>query len=173
MDYKALAIAEFKEVLLQVSETCKELGIEYFIVGAIARNIWYVSNDKNPSGTKDVDLGVYIADIKQYNRLRAILSNKYNYTRSAENAFCLLTPEGKQIDLLPFGEIEKEGQVLIEGKGLININLDGFKEVFELGLDEIRIGKEIYKACSIPGMIILKLIAYDDRPDERIKDVRY
>lgn len=61
--------------------------------------------------------------------------------------------------------------MLIEGKGLININLDGFKEVFELGLDEIRIGKEIYKACSIPGMIILKLIAYDDRPDERIKDV--
>lgn len=90
---------------------------------------------------------------------------------SAENDFCLLTQDGKQIDLLPFGEIEKEGQVMIEGKGHVKISLDGFKEAFELGVVEIKIGEESYKTCSIPGIMILKLIAYDDRPSKRSKDI--
>lgn len=171
IEYDALAIDGLKEVFIQISETCKELEIEFFIVGAIARNIWYVSNDKNSRGTKDIDFGVYISDVKKYNELRAALKEKYNYTVSKENAFCLITHDEKQIDLLPFGEIEKDGQVIIEGKGLTTVNLDGFKEAFEFGAEEIKIGNETYKSCSIPGVMILKLIAYDDRPDKRIKDI--
>lgn len=72
---------------------------------------------------------------------------------------------------MPFGEIEKEGQVIIEGKGLTTVNLDGFKEAFEFGANEVEIGDEKYKACSIPGIMILKLIAYDDRPHMRTKDI--
>lgn len=171
INYDALAIDGLKEVFIQISESCKDLAIEFFIVGAIARNIWYVSNDENSRGTKDIDFGIYISDVKQYNDLRALLKEKYNYAESIENAFCLITPDGKQIDLLPFGEIEKEGQVLIEGKGLTRLNLDGFKEVFEFGAQEVKIGDETYKSCSIPGVMILKLIAYDDRPDMRMKDI--
>jgi len=169
--YDALAIDGLREVFIQISETCKELAIEFFIVGAIARNIWYVSNDENSRGTKDIDFGVYISDVKKYNELRTELKQKYNYAESKENAFCLITQDKKQIDLLPFGEIEKDGQVMIEGKGLTTINLDGFKEAFEFGAKEIKIGNETYKSCSIPGVMILKLIAYDDRPNNRMKDV--
>lgn len=49
--YDALKIDGLRIVFSQISESCKELGIEFFIVGAIARNIWYVSNDQNPVGT--------------------------------------------------------------------------------------------------------------------------
>ena len=171
ISYDALAIEGLKEVFIQISETCKELEIEFFIVGAIARNIWYVSKDENSRGTKDIDFGVYISDVKKYNELRSTLKQKYNYIESTENAFSLITQDNKQIDLLPFGEIEKDGQVIIEGKGLTTINLDGFKEVFEFGAQEIKIGEEAYKSCSIPGMMILKLIAYDDRPNNRLKDI--
>lgn len=171
INYDALAIDGLKEVFIQISETCKELEIEFFIVGAIARNIWYVSKDENSRGTKDIDFGVYISDIKQFNDLRTALKEKYSYIESTVNAFCLITQDQKQIDLLPFGEIEKNGQVIIEGKGLTKVNLDGFKEVFKVGAKEVQIGNESYLSCSIPGVMILKLIAYDDRPDKRIKDI--
>ncbi len=171
INYNALAIDGLKEVFIQINETCNELEIEFFIVGAIARNIWYVSKNENSRGTKDIDFGVYISNVKKYNELRAALKEKYNYIESTENAFCLITQDGKQIDLLPFGEIEKDGQVIIEGKGLTKVNLDGFKEAFEFGAQEIKIGNETYKTCSIPGVMILKLIAYDDRPSKRIKDI--
>lgn len=156
---------------MHISDTCRELGIDFFIVGAIARNIWLVSNEEDPSGTKDIDFGVYVPDDKKYNELRNMLLVKYNYTPSKENAFCLISPDGKQIDLLPFGEIENEGQVMIEGRGLTTVNLEGFREVFELGAVEVVIGEDTYKACSIPGMVILKMIAFDDRPDRRTKDI--
>ena len=61
ISYEALSIEGLKDVFLQISEMCKELGIDFFIVGAIARNIWYVSNDQNPKGTKDIDFGIYFS----------------------------------------------------------------------------------------------------------------
>ena len=172
INYEALAVEGLKDVLIQVSNTCKNLEIDFFIVGAIARNIWYVSNNENPSGTKDVDFGIYVPDEKKYNQLRKSLQTKFNYTISSENAFCLITPEGIPIDLLPFGEIEKESQVMIDGKGLTAVNLDGFKEAYIFGMKEVIIGHEKYKTCSIPGVMILKMIAFDDRPDQRTKDVK-
>jgi predicted nucleotidyltransferase len=170
-NYDSLAIEGLREPLVHISDTCKELGIDFFIVGAIARNIWLVFHDENPSGTKDIDLGVYVPDEKKYNELRDSLLSKYDYTPSRENPFCLISPDGKLIDLLPFGEIENAGHVMIEGRGLTSINLDGFREVFKLGVVEVMIGADTYKACSIPGIVILKMIAFDDRPDRRIKDI--
>lgn len=171
ISYDALKIQGLKEVFIQIKETCSELDIDFMIVGAIARNIWYVSNDETPLGTKDIDFGVYISDVEKYNQLRKKLNEKYGYIVSSENPFCLITKDGKEIDLLPFGEIEEQGQVLIEGKGLTSINLDGFKESYTVGAIETTIGDEIYRSCSVPGIVILKLIAYDDRPEIRTKDI--
>src|SRR5690606_5434145 len=39
------------------------------------------------------------------------------------------------------------------------------------GTVDVEIGTETYRSCSIPGVVILKMIAYDDRPDRRGKDV--
>ncbi|MCH8905236.1 MAG: hypothetical protein IIA45_15155 [Bacteroidetes bacterium] len=171
INYETLAIEGLKEVLEQVGTVCKELKIEFFLVGAVARNIWYASNGKDIVGTKDIDFGIYVSSEKEYNQLRKKLLEEYNYHESTENDFCLITSQGKEVDLLPFGEIENEGQVLIEGKGLVQVGLDGFKESYEMGLTKVQIGEDTYMSCSIPAIVILKLIAYDDRPDRRIKDV--
>ena len=76
------------------------------------------------------------------------------------------------MDLLPFGAIENEDRVVIDGKGLTSINLEGFKESYEHGRLEALIGQDTYTICSIPGIVVLKLIAFDDRPEHRMKDVR-
>lgn len=172
LTYDALSVDGLKEVLQQISSACKKLEIDFFIVGAVARNIWLASNSEPTSGTKDIDFGVYIPTIDKYNELRRLLITEHNYFESEENAFCLLNPSQKQIDLLPFGKIEIEDKVLIEGKGLREINLHGFKESFQLGKQKVKIGDEEYEACSIPGIMILKLIAFDDRPEMRIKDIK-
>lgn len=170
--YDALQVEGLKEVLAQVSSACDELGIHFFIVGAIARNIWLAAHDERPMGTKDIDFAVYIPGKKEYLLLKEKLQVDYRYHASTENNYCMLTPEGRPIDLLPFGEIEEEGQVLIEGRGLSRISLEGFSEVHRYGLKQVSLGNEAYAVCTIPSVIILKLIAYDDRPEHRIKDVK-
>lgn len=169
--YDALAVDGLKKPLAEITLACRPLGINFFIVGAIARNIWLATHDKSPSGTRDIDFGVFVPNVSTYNQLRKVLVKDFKYTQSRENAFCLFTPEGKQIDLLPFGEIEEDREVSIEGVGLTSVKLDGFKEIFERGTIDVEIGRQIFRTCSIPGIVILKMIAYDDRPGRRGKDV--
>lgn len=168
--YKALKAPYLKEVLNDINEVCNKLNIHFFGVGALARNVWYIQNDGHSRGTKDIDFGVYIANNEMYNLLLNEFVDNYNYTKVKTNAFCLISPQGAQIDLLPFGEIENEGKVLVEGKGLVSINLEGFKETFEHGIIEEIIEGDILKVCSIPSVVLLKLIAFDDRPEQRHND---
>lgn len=170
--YEQLKIEGLKEVLQEVSAACQVLKIDFFIVGAIARNIWYVAHGEAPKDTKDIDFGVYIPDTSKYIALKSKLQQDYSYRNCPNNAFCMFTPNSQQIDLLPFGAIEKENQVIIAGKGLITINLEGFQEVFNFGLQTIQLGNEQYTISNIPSIVLLKLIAFDDRPEYRIKDVK-
>ncbi len=172
INYNMLAVPGLEVVLIQISTVCQELEIDFFIVGAIARNIWHAIHNENPQGTKDIDLGIYVPTTDKYNALRKLLVDRYGYKISSTNSFCLIDRKGIQIDLLPFGEIEEDGKVMIEGKGLTQISLWGFQESYDLGKQEVKIGEALYKVCSIPAIVILKLVAFDDRPNERIKDAR-
>ncbi len=172
LNFNALQVDGLKEVLQNIASSCDYLQIDFFVVGAVARNIWYVHGGKESSGTNDIDFGVYVSDHKTYNKLKAYLKEQFLYTQSLDNVFGLDTPDGKRIDLLPFGEIAQNGEVVLEGRGMTKIKLDGFEEVYLHGSIKTSIEKEIYKACSIPGIVILKLIAFDDRPNRRIKDIK-
>ncbi|GJM33629.1 MAG: hypothetical protein DHS20C18_26300 [Saprospiraceae bacterium] len=168
--YEALGNKYLKNIISDTIEAANELDIDFFGVGALARNVWYVENDRAPRGTKDVDFGVYIPDANTYSALKSKLIKDYKYVQSSENAFCLISPDNIPVDFLPFGEIENQVKVLIDGKGLTTIKLDGFKEVYDEGVREVEIGSQRINICTIPSVVLLKLIAYDDRPEYRSKD---
>lgn len=168
--YSTLGSTFLKDIIHDVQKASARIGVDFFGVGALARNVWYVSNNENSRGTKDVDFGVYVANAKIYNQLKKILINEFSYNNISTNAFCLMSPYGIPLDLLPFGEIEKSGKVMIEGKGLVSINLDGFSETYANGLVITEIENDTIKVCSIPSVVLLKLIAYDDRPAYRLND---
>ena len=168
--YTKLGNTLLKDIVGDMIAASNDLGIEFFGVGALARNTWYVEHDLPARGTKDIDFGVYIPDESVYNQLRNKLIRDYAYVASSNNAFCLLSTHGIPVDLLPFGEIENNGKVLVEGKGLTAINLDGYREVHLRGLRQVNIEGDVFQVCSIPSVVLLKLIAFDDRPDQRVKD---
>jgi len=172
INYNALKVDGLKDVLEAIATACKQLDIDFFLVGAVARNIWYANSSKQLRGTEDIDFGIYVPDQETYKKLKDYLIKNYNYTYANDNAFGLNTPDGKRIDLLPFGEIANGGEVIMEGRGMTRIKLDGFEEAYKDGSVKTIIENETYKSCSIPGIVILKLIAYDDRPDRRIKDIK-
>ena len=78
------------------------------------------------------------------------------------------------MDLLPFGAIEDEdGKVTIEGTGYTTVDVPGFHEVYEEGLPELELaGMHTFKFCTLPGIVVLKLIAWDDRPEARRDDIK-
>ena len=151
----------------------EQFGIDFYLIGALARDTWMGLNNKQPRrATKDVDFAILIPDTKTFNDLKAYLIKEEGFNQYHGNAFVLLWKGGTQVDLLPFGEIEDNGVVQVEGTGHTSINVDGFREVYEEGLPEVELESgNIFKFCTLPGIVLLKLIAWDDRPEMRSKDI--
>lgn len=168
--YNTLQNTHLKDIVHDLQKAASELKIDFFGIGALARNIWYVSNDEQARGTKDVDFAVYIPREKIYAQLKNKLVEDYSYTIVSTNAFCLMSPYGIPLDLLPFGEIKADNDAKYEGAGLLSVHLDGFSEVYTKGLILAEIENDKIKVCTIPSVVLLKLIAYDDRPENRPND---
>lgn len=170
--YDLLKDESLKSILTNVVSVCKELQIEYFILGATARNIWYAAGDESPENTKDVDFALYVVHSDDYTNLKRKLILEFNYVQSTQNEYCLITPQGRQVDLLPFSETKKQNLKILDAVGIATMNFDGFKEAYKFGVQQTVIDSETYNVCSIPAIVVLKLIAFDDRPEHRIKDVK-
>ncbi|MBN2776088.1 MAG: hypothetical protein JXR36_00505 [Bacteroidales bacterium] len=169
--YDALKDDSLKSILTNVVSVCKDLQIEYFILGATARNIWFASGNEKPETTKDVDFALYVVNSDDYINLKDKLISEYNFVKSTANEYCLITAEGRQVVLLPFSETKKQNLKILDAVGIATMNFDGFMEAYKFGMQQTIIDSEIYNVCSIPAIVILKLIAFDDRSEHRIKDV--
>lgn len=172
IDFKSLRQEGLKPMFKALEKAFNAMGIDFYLVGAIARDTWFAHHGVRPEGTKDVDVAVYIPYKENYEMLRAYLCEKEGFRASGQNQFVLFSPEGWEVDLLPFGEIEIEGKVMLDGTGLTRLSVNGIREVYENGTEEVEFENDhIFKVSTLPGIVILKLIAYDDRPEIRQKDI--
>ena len=174
MNLNDIRQGELKEVFDALEDAFQVTNTDFYIIGALARDTWYEKSDKPFIGTKDVDFAVLVGDIDQYQAVKNYLREHKNFKESRNNQFVMLAPEGLQIDILPFGgEMEIDEAVTVSGPGLNSIHVNGFQEVFDKGTQqmEIRTGHR-FKIATLPAIVLLKLIAFDDRPEHRIKDAR-
>ena len=165
----------YKELLGALERGFSKFNIDYYLVGALARDIWMKGVYDTPPkrATTDIDFGVLIKDSEMFSELREYLIKHEEFTPYKENSFVLIWKDKTQVDLIPFGELEKEGVVTIKGTGFTSMNVEGFKEVYEEATTEVKLeDKRQFKVCTLPGIVILKLIAWDDRPEMRGDDIK-
>jgi predicted nucleotidyltransferase len=94
------------------------------------------------------------------------------FTKSV-NWNVLFDRQGQEVDLLPFGAIDMDGRKLIDSQGLVSGDVSGFNEVYENAIKEVEFeGHYQFKVSTLAGIVILKLIAYDDRPEMRSNDIK-
>lgn len=173
INFESLRQEGLKPLFEALERGFKALHIDFYLVGAIARDTWFAHHGILPLGTKDVDFAVFIPSKENYEKLKVYLHDKEGFGTSTQNQFVLFSPQGLEVDLLPFGEIEVEGKVMMEGKGMAKIAINGFREVYECGTDIVEFeNKQSFKVCTLPGIVILKLIAFDDRPEIRQNDIK-
>lgn len=164
------------EMLTALENGLNKYGIDFYLVGAVARDVWMTAiNDIPPSRvTGDIDFAVFINDKNTYADLREYLINIEGFIPYKGNGFVLKWKNIIQIDLMPFGEIEsKPSNVTVEGTGLTSLNMPGFKEIYDSGLPEAELEeKHSFKFCTLPGIVLLKLIAFQERPEIRRDDIK-
>ena len=165
---------EVAEMLTALQRGLTKFKIDFYLIGAVARDVWMngINNITPRRTTGDIDFAVFISKIGVYENLIEYLIENENFQPYKGNAYVLIWNNSTEVDLLPFGAIEDENAKL-SGLGLANINLQGFAEVYEIGLPTIDLeGKNQFKFCTLPGIVLLKLIAWDDRPEARRDDIK-
>lgn len=119
-------------------------------------------------GTKDIDFAIMISSVQQFEEVtNALLSKGFNKVKAP---WTMYHEQYKvAIDLIPFGEVE-EKDTLNFSKRNIDLHVLGFKEVLSESVS-VPIEDKFANIPPLHGMIILKLVAWSDRPDERENDL--
>ncbi len=147
-------------------------GIDFYLVGAVARDIHLSAKEQLTSarGTKDVDLAITISDEGQYNQVKAALVETGLFEAHETEAIKLMYKNSIEVDLLPFGDIEQSNRNVRLTNPTFVLNMPGFTEVYPFVKDFELDNGQIIKVCTMEGIVLLKLIANNDRP-QRTKDI--
>lgn len=164
-------VIELLRVVLPVLEAA---GIDYFVVGAFARDVELLAKghtDPPARKTKDIDLAVMVGSLEEYDALKASLATLPELEESATEPYCFIFRGAYEIDFLPFGSIaDEKGRVELKAKKAFVLNMPGFDAVQPFAETiETEEGIQL-KVSSLAGVVLLKLIAWQDRP-QRHKDV--
>jgi predicted nucleotidyltransferase len=163
------------EMLSALERGLNKFDIDFYLVGAVARDLWMSAiNDIPPSRiTGDIDFAVFIDDKARYDHLKTYLIEVEKFVPYKGNPFVLIWKGFLQVDLLPFGKIEDSTTIRVEDSGFTSLKMPGFKEIYDTGLPIVEL-EEIhkFKFCTLPGIVILKLLAWQDRPEIRRDDIK-
>lgn len=167
--YKELSIPYFREVFEIIDITMKEQGIPYYLIGASAMALELMKKGIAPArGTKDIDFAIMISTLDEFHQVAKSLEEKgLNKVKAPWTFFS--EKYNVVIDLLPFGEIEEQDTVQFNER-FTDLHVLGFKEVME-DSSQAQIEDVLVNIPSLPGIVILKLVAWSDRPDERQNDM--
>ncbi len=171
VDLAKIRQENLKEVFEVVEEHLHKLNIDFYLLGAIARDVWIAGIYELSPGrsTRDLDIAVFIENENSYKNLRDALIGTNRFLPLKENRYALIFDNRIELDLLPFGGLNLESLQFIDSVVLSSVN--GLKEVNKYATAEVSINEIMFKVCTLPGLVLLKLIAYDDRPEMRGKDL--
>lgn len=148
---------ELPTLFATLKTTFDAANVPFYLIGARARDVWFLP-EKSIRITQDIDWIAASDEDAVFNEIRKQLIEKEGFIET-NNPFSLLSPKGMQVDLLPFIK-DSEG------------SLDGLKEVLARGTEGVVFDDDAtYQVATLPAIVLLKLIAWDDRPEYRLKDL--
>ena len=158
-------------IVAEVSAACEGLGLDFFVVGAFAQAPWYDRGGQPFRGTNDVDFAVSVPDGSTYVALRQALITERGYRARKDNELSLKTASGYVVDLLPFSSLEDHDSDWTPLQAITVERFEGLAEIARSQLVQYAVAGTSFQAASISGIVLLKLIAFDDRPERRSRDL--
>lgn len=166
INFETLRNDSLKEILIALEAALEELQIDYYLIGALARDVWFAQEKKISRTTADVDFAIFVPQEQKFQALKKFLRDKWKFTESTENSFAMISTSGMIIDILPFGSVDFTGDMKVGG-----MVTNGFMEVYNKALQTFVADDHLeFKVPTLPAIVLLKIIAFQDRPEMRLKD---
>ena len=161
------------EVLTLVSKITDTLKMDFFVIGATARNIIFnlAHGIKIQRGTNDIDFSVRVRNWEDYSKLtNALQENNFSPSTVIHRFTYKSVPS---IDIIPFGEISINSTTIKwPDKEEKEMSVVGFEECYldsELVCIQTNPPLDI-KIASTRGLVLMKLISWKDGFPSRSRD---
>jgi predicted nucleotidyltransferase len=163
--------------IIQISEISSRNNIQFFIVWATARDLFFkaIYNISSPRATKDIDFGVRLRDWDEFETFKKELLKSIKIVQYGPFQHRFIYDNKTIIDIIPFGKIENP-------PGSIKWMPDEALIMSTIGFDEAFKSAEFFiistnpqckvKICTPPGLTIMKLISWNQRYPERNSDAK-
>jgi predicted nucleotidyltransferase len=170
---KQLGYPLLKDLLKELKTFFSGIGVDFYIIGATARDI-ILSNlhDLTPERkTEDLDIAIAISDWNQFQFIEENLPKKEGFEKSKEQKQRFIYKGIYVIDIVPFGDVVKDdGNIYWPPDETIAMSVWGFPEMANSTISIEIDGEFSIKTASLPGLFILKMVAWKDRYLSASKD---
>ena len=143
--------------------------MDFFVVGALVRILILEQHYNIPIGvaTLDIDIAITMVDWKHYKKFRESLIFAGSFTPAPKIYHRLKFKDDFPVDLIPFGAVETSaGLIQWPPDQSVEMNVTGFQDVLNDTILVHLSDKLDVRFVSLPGMAVLKLIAWRDRHNE-------
>jgi predicted nucleotidyltransferase len=152
--------------LRALRDHCSALEAELVIIGAIAYQVHFPNESRH---TADIDFAVAL-DLDEFAELeRRLVAD--GWIRYANREHRWRSPQGTIMDLLPAGPKLREAKQVTWPVSQFTISLVGFEHVFT-DAQSVALGTDLtLKVISAATLMLLKIVAFMDDPQRRVKDL--
>jgi predicted nucleotidyltransferase len=134
-----------------------ELAISAYLIGAQARDVWFLPI-KSSRTTSDTDWVIADSNEAVFKELKKFLIEREGFSETS-NPLKIKSLDGIEVDLIPFDFPDTP-------------HFLGLYEIFERGTEGVTFDDgRTYQVATLPAIILLKFIAFDNRPEYRSKDI--
>ena len=171
--FKEYSFQGHKNVYQIIDSVMKSFGYEYYLIGANARDIQlYKAGIKPSRGTADIDFAVMVPTLEEYDVfITKIIESGFKKTKHKYRVIYI--DSNTVVDILPYGEIAEDYTLNFDERN-IELSVLGFEEV-GTEIEQFELDEKItIPTTPAHGLIILKLISWNDRNDRNkdLKDIR-
>jgi len=154
----------YKDIFAALERTLSHFGIDYYLIGAQSRDVWTNHLSLVKRTTRDIDFAVLVGDRAKWDLLVEHLTTREGFAADPKRPYRFYFG-ANMLDLVPFGDISSNEEVQLYNPPT-TLSVYGCREVTE---DAVLIDGK-YHVITLSGLCIMKLIAFDEKPDDRAKD---
>ena len=170
---KELSNPELKDILQALNTFFQSKKIDFYIVGATARdilltNLYGLIPERK---TMDIDIAIAISNWEEFEIIERELPQRKYFEKDSYQKQRFIYKGFYAIDVIPFGKIaQKDGNIYWPPDGVIAMSVSGFPEIAAATIS-VSVDNEFdIKISSLSGFFLLKLMAWKDRHLYSAKD---
>ncbi len=160
------SLAPLADVISDVLRAAERAGVAVFVVGALARDLWfqYAFGGLTDRATQDVDFAVSCRDWATFDELRSALLEVGDFRLKGRGQQKFVHRNGTEIDVVPFGGLERSDRTIAWPPDANPVmNALGFTDLAGTVEPFVLTGGTTVDVVPLASLAVLKLVAWTDR----------